>query len=65
MKNREFMVQNEFAVLKHLSMCHRNILTLLDCFDTTNNSKFLKIYEFHLSYTYMLTMLLLNSLSCN
>lgn len=31
------MVRNEIAVLKRVSMGHRNILTLVDYFETMNN----------------------------
>ena len=32
-------VRNEIAVLKRVSMGHRNILTLVDYFETMNNRK--------------------------
>ncbi|KFZ11649.1 hypothetical protein V502_07467, partial [Pseudogymnoascus sp. VKM F-4520 (FW-2644)] len=37
MAGREHMVRNEIAVLKRVSMGHRNILTLVDYFETQNN----------------------------
>ncbi|KAF1993990.1 Ca/Cm-dependent protein kinase B [Amniculicola lignicola CBS 123094] len=37
MAGREHMVRNEIAVLKRVSMGHRNILTLVDYFETMNN----------------------------
>ncbi|KAF2758138.1 CMK1 Ca2+/calmodulin-dependent protein kinase [Pseudovirgaria hyperparasitica] len=37
MAGREHMVRNEIAVLKKVSMGHRNILTLVDYFETMNN----------------------------
>ncbi|RKF57786.1 Calcium/calmodulin-dependent protein kinase cmkB [Golovinomyces cichoracearum] len=37
MAGREHMVRNEIAVLKHVSMGHQNILTLVDYFQTQNN----------------------------
>ncbi|KAI0045620.1 Pkinase-domain-containing protein [Auriscalpium vulgare] len=37
MEGREFMVRNEIAVLKRVSSGHRNIVTLHDYFETTNN----------------------------
>ncbi|KIN01698.1 hypothetical protein OIDMADRAFT_196149 [Oidiodendron maius Zn] len=37
MAGREHMVRNEIAVLKTVSMGHRNILTLVDYFETANN----------------------------
>jgi calcium/calmodulin-dependent protein kinase I len=37
MQGREHMVRNEIAVLKKVSMGHRNILTLVDYFETMNN----------------------------
>ncbi|KAI9743330.1 MAG: hypothetical protein M1818_003176 [Claussenomyces sp. TS43310] len=37
MAGREHMVRNEIAVLKRVSMGHRNILTLVDYFETLNN----------------------------
>jgi calcium/calmodulin-dependent protein kinase I len=40
MAGREHMVRNEIAVLKRVSMGHRNILTLVDYFETMNNCKF-------------------------
>lgn len=33
-------VRNEIAVLKRVSMGHRNILTLVDYFETMNNRAF-------------------------
>lgn len=40
MAGREHMVRNEIAVLKRVSMGHRNILTLVDYFETMNNREF-------------------------
>lgn len=37
MAGREHMVRNEIAVLKRVSVGHRNILTLVDYFETMNN----------------------------
>ncbi|CAG8822610.1 26394_t:CDS:2, partial [Dentiscutata erythropus] len=37
MEGREHMVRNEIAVLKRISQGHRNILTLVDYFETYNN----------------------------
>jgi calcium/calmodulin-dependent protein kinase I len=37
MEGREFMVRNEIAVLKRVSSGHRNIVTLYDYFETSNN----------------------------
>lgn len=37
MKGREHMVKNEIAVLKRVSQGHKNILTLVDYFETPNN----------------------------
>jgi len=37
MEGREFMVRNEIAVLKRVSSGHKNIVTLHDYFETTNN----------------------------
>ncbi|EFX00903.1 calcium calmodulin-dependent protein kinase [Grosmannia clavigera kw1407] len=37
MTGREHMVRNEIAVLKKVSMGHKNILTLVDYFETMNN----------------------------
>ncbi|KZV72584.1 Pkinase-domain-containing protein [Peniophora sp. CONT] len=37
MEGREFMVRNEIAVLKKVSSGHRNIVTLHDYFETSNN----------------------------
>lgn len=37
MKGREHMVKNEIVVLKRLSQGHKNILTLIDYFETPNN----------------------------
>jgi serine/threonine protein kinase len=37
MAGREHMVRNEIAVLKKVSMGHRNVLTLVDYFETMNN----------------------------
>lgn len=37
MAGREHMVRNEIAILKRVSMGHRNILTLVDYFETMNN----------------------------
>ena len=39
MAGREHMVRNEIAVLKRVSVGHRNILTLVDYFETMNNCK--------------------------
>jgi calcium/calmodulin-dependent protein kinase I len=33
-------VRNEIAVLKRVSMGHRNILTLVDYFETMNNREY-------------------------
>lgn len=33
----KYQVRNEIAVLKRVSMGHRNILTLVDYFETMNN----------------------------
>jgi len=37
MEGREFMVRNEIAVLKRVSSGHKNIVTLHDYFETSNN----------------------------
>lgn len=37
MSGREHMVRNEIAVLKRISMGHKNVLTLVDYFETMNN----------------------------
>lgn len=37
MKGREHMVKNEIVVLKRVSQGHKNILTLVDYFETPNN----------------------------
>ncbi|EPE02367.1 calcium calmodulin-dependent protein kinase type i [Ophiostoma piceae UAMH 11346] len=37
MAGREHMIRNEIAVLKKVSMGHKNILTLVDYFETMNN----------------------------
>ncbi|VVT53515.1 uncharacterized protein SAPINGB_P003612 [Magnusiomyces paraingens] len=37
MKGREHMVRNEVIVLKRISQGHKNILTLVDYFETSNN----------------------------
>lgn len=37
MAGREHMVKNEIHVLKRVSMGHRNVLTLVDYFETVNN----------------------------
>lgn len=37
MSGREHMVRNEIVVLRRVSMGHRNVLTLIDYFETTNN----------------------------
>ncbi|KAG5366192.1 Calcium/calmodulin-dependent protein kinase type I [Yarrowia sp. B02] len=37
MSGREHMVRNEIVVLKRVSQGHKNILTLVDYFETTNN----------------------------
>ncbi|KAI0279564.1 Pkinase-domain-containing protein [Russula aff. rugulosa BPL654] len=37
MEGREFMVRNEIAVLKRVSSGHKNIVTLYDYFETSNN----------------------------
>jgi len=37
MKGREHMVKNEIVVLKRISQGHKNILTLVDYFETPNN----------------------------
>lgn len=37
MKGREHMVKNEIIVLKRISQGHKNILTLVDYFETPNN----------------------------
>ena len=42
MAGREHMVRNEIAVLKKVSMGHRNILTLVDYFETMNNCETMK-----------------------
>jgi calcium/calmodulin-dependent protein kinase I len=39
MEGREHMVRNEINVLKTISKGHRNILTLVDYFETVNNRK--------------------------
>jgi calcium/calmodulin-dependent protein kinase I len=36
-------VRNEIAVLKRVSMGHRNILTLVDYFETMNNRGYIVI----------------------
>ncbi|KAG6837141.1 hypothetical protein H0H93_014046 [Arthromyces matolae] len=37
MEGREYMIRNEIAVLRRISSGHRNIVTLCDYFETTNN----------------------------
>lgn len=44
MAGREHMVRNEIAVLKRVSVGHRNILTLVDYFETMNNRAALLAY---------------------
>uniref|UniRef100_U9U0K5 Protein kinase domain-containing protein n=1 Tax=Rhizophagus irregularis (strain DAOM 181602 / DAOM 197198 / MUCL 43194) TaxID=747089 RepID=U9U0K5_RHIID len=39
MEGREHMVRNEINVLKRVSQGHKNILTLVDYFETLNNRK--------------------------
>ncbi|POS85746.1 Protein kinase-like (PK-like) [Erysiphe pulchra] len=37
MTGREHIVRNEIAILRHVSMGHQNVLTLVDFFETPNN----------------------------
>lgn len=37
MEGREYMIRNEINILRKVSEGHKNILSLVDYFETTNN----------------------------
>jgi len=39
MQGKEYMIRNEIAILTKVSRGHRNILTMVDYFETVNNRK--------------------------
>ena len=40
MEGREHMIRNEINILRKISQGHKNILSLVDYFETLNNCKF-------------------------
>lgn len=41
MEGREHMIRNEINILKRISQGNKNILSLVDYFETVNNCKYL------------------------
>lgn len=57
MEGREHMIRNEINILKRISQGNKNILSLVDYFETLNNCK--KKKNIYIMYCYLLFFLLL------
>lgn len=45
MEGREHMIRNEINILKRVSQGNKNILSLVDYFETVNNCRFFFIFS--------------------